>query len=455
MKTIFRYTNIALLTVAIFAAGAVATFAQDACADADGQTKLGDQFRAEFADKSEDGRKKAISTGKSFLEKYGACESAKDLSEYLKGQIPKMDAALAKMIADRIRGERIARFDGALKTKNWDDVYASGKELLANYEDLRTVEIVLASVGGEEAFKANFKYGDDAIRYAKMSITDLDAGKPFQVAGAEKLGLASAKDGYNFAYPNRPDAVGWMNLYIGYITQVGKKDKAGAAPFLYKATQSASEAAKNPVSFELIGAYYFEELNKVVEKIQLAAKDQKDTDAPDVAQKKVDDIKALVAMSNGISERAMDAFSRAYTLGKDAAYKAKMKKNVADAYKVRFAKETGVDEWIATAVAKPFVNPTTPVAPISDPEPTATASTGTGVGAANGTGVGAANGTGIGASNGSGMGGAKPATTTTTTKPATTTTVVKPAATPAKTPATKVTKPEAVVKKPAAKKKVG
>lgn len=220
------------------------------------------------------------------------------------------------------------------------------------------------------------------------------------VGGKETIGL------FAFSYPNRNDAIGWMNLYVGYMTQAGKKDKAGAAPYLYKATQSTSAAAKNPVSFEMIGAYYFEELNKVVEKIQLAAKDQKDTDAPDIAAKKVEDIKALVAMSNGISERAMDAFSRAFTLAKDPAYKAKMKKNVADAYKVRYAKEEGVDAWITSAVAKPFVNPTTPVAPISDPEPTTT--TGTTTPPAAGTTV--------------------PATTA--AKPSTT--PAKPAATPAK-----------------------
>jgi hypothetical protein len=334
----------------------------------------------------------------------------------------------------------VGRFDNALKGKAWDDVYASGKEILQKYpEDFRTVEIVLASLAGEEAFKGNFKYADEGVRFAKQSIADLDAGKPFVVGGVTRYGLA-LKDVYNFAYATKEEATGWMNLYIGYILQVNKKDKTGAAPYLYKASQSTADVGKNPVSFELIGGYYFDELNKVVEQIQAKAKDQKDTDPADVAQKKVDEIKALVALSNGISERAMDAFSRAYTLGKDPAYKARMKKNVQDAYKVRFAKEDGVDQWIAAAVAKPFINPATPVTPISDPEPVTTttsgpgtgvgAANGNGVGAANGTGVGAANGTGIGAANGSGVGGAKPAAT-----PA------KPGATPAKPANAGVIKP--------------
>ncbi|MEQ1604977.1 MAG: hypothetical protein ABL999_08915 [Pyrinomonadaceae bacterium] len=450
MKTIFRYTNIALLTAAIFAAGAMAIFAQDACADTAGQTALYDTFLAKFPTKTIEGRKAFIEIAKQFVDKYGACDTTKENTTYFKDNIPKWEAAVKKMEEQAIKDALVKRFDGAITAKNWDEVYASGKEILQKYpEEFRTVEIVLASVGGEEAFNANFKYADDAIRYAKVSISDLEGGKSFMVNGKEVLGL------FAYSYKTRTEAVGWMNLYIGYITQVAKRNKAEAAPYLYKASQSSSDAAKNPVSFELIGAYYFEELNKVVEKIQTAIKGQSDTDAPDVAAKKVEDIKALVAMSNGISERAMDAFSRAYTLSTSPAAKAKMKKNVVDAYKVRFAKETGVEEWIATAVAKPFVNPTTPVAPISDPEPTSTTgNAGTGIGAANGTGTGAANGTGIGAAKGTGMGGAT-GTGIGGAKPVTTTNVVaKPASVPAKTaPVTKTAKPATPSKGAVAKRK--
>ncbi|MFT3744299.1 MAG: hypothetical protein QM785_08385 [Pyrinomonadaceae bacterium] len=423
MKTIFRYTNVAVLTAMIFAAGALGTWAQDACGDAAGQTASYDNFLEKFKVKTIEGRKAFIEAAKQFMDKYGACDSAKENAAYFKAQIPKWEDAVKKMEEEARKTALVTRFDNALKAKNWDEVYPAGKDILAAYpEDFRVVEIVLAAVGGEEAFKANFKYNDDALRYAKASIADLEANKAFKVGDKERFGLSLA-NAYNFEFANRADAIAWMNLYAGYIVGAGQKNKAAAAPYLYKASQaSASDAAKNPVSFELIGNYYFEELNKVVEQIQAKIKDQKDTDAADVAAKKVEDIKALVAMSNGISERAMDAFSRAFTLAKDPAYKAKMKKNVADAYKVRFAKETGVDEWIASAIAKPFVNPTTPVAPITDPEPTTTTSNtsgpGTGTGAPSGTGIGAANGTGIGAANGSGIGGTKASPTTTTAKPA-------------------------------------
>lgn len=404
MKTIFRYANIGLLAGAIFATGAITTSAQDACADTDGLTKLDAQFRAELPNKTVEGRKKTLSTAKQFLEKYGSCEPAKDLAAYLQKQIPIIEKAIKDLEEGAIKQQRLNRFDTAWKAKNWDDTFASGKEILANYPDeYRTVEIALATVGGEEAFKANFKYNDDSIRLAKQSLADLSANKPFVVAGKDAYGL------FELAFKNKDEAVAWLNLYTGYMIQVGQKNKPAALPYLYTATQSSvPEVSKNSVPYALIGDYYFDELNKVVAQIQAKAKEQNDADPADVAQRKVDEIKALVAMSNGISERAMDAFSRAFTYGKDAAYKAKMKKNVADAYKVRFAKDEGVDAWITATVAKPFVNPTTPVQPVTDPEPAKT-TTGTNLGTPSGTGIGAANGSGIGAANGTGVGAAKTA----------------------------------------------
>ncbi len=346
---------------AIIALGAAAGFAQDACTDADGQTTLGDKFRAQYPAKDIDGRKAAIETGKQFLEKYGSCDSAKELSDYLKTTIPKMEANLKVAMEADVKAKMISRFNTAYTAKNWDEVYPAGKELLAKYPDeFRDVELVLGSVGYDESFKNNFKYNDETLRYARMSIADLEAGKTFSA----NYGVPK-----EFVYKSKDNALGWMNMTIGYIIQSAQKNKKDAQPFNYKATQANSETSKNPVPFELIGGYYFEELNKIVDEIQVLAKTQSDKDTPEVAQQKVDAIKAKVAMSNGTAERAMDAFSRAYTLGKDPTYKAKMKKNVEDAYNVRFGKRESVDAWIASAITKPFVSPLTAIAPIKDPEP--------------------------------------------------------------------------------------
>lgn len=413
MKTIFRSTNLLLILAAIIAFGAVAGMAQDPCTDADGQTKMQDEFDTLYADKKDlNVRQRAIDSGKSFLEKYGNCESAKVRADWLKAQIPKMETNLR--IARDLAAENalVGRFDTAMKAKNFDEVYVTGKEVLAKYpEKYRAAEIVLGSIGFDEAYKGNNKYNDDALRFAKASIADLESGKTFTTFGVNP-----------YIYKTKEDALGYMNLTIGYITSVSQKNQLGSLPYLYKTTQGTSEASKNPIAFELIGNYYFAELNKIVEQIAaLSASQNKPGITPEELQKIVDDIKGKVAMSNGTSERAMNAFARAYTHGQAPAYKAKMKKNVEDAYNVRFGKKDGVDPWIATAVAKPFINPTTPIEPIKDPEPVAPVAQPT----------------------------TAPATAPATTIKPPVTAPAKPAATSVKNPA----KPQAVVKKKTTKKK--
>lgn len=368
MKTIFRYTNIALLVATVVTLGALSGFAQDACGDAEGQLALREKFTAEFAKKDIAGRKSAIDTGKQFLEKYGACESAADMAVYLKTNLPIMEKNYTKMVEDAAKVALYARFNKAVETKNWDEVYASGKEILAKEPDQLDVMITLGSIGYDELFegRTDFKYNEDTLRFARQAIAAIESGKT-----SETYGL------YRWAFKDKNAALAELNLTIGYITQIAKKNMKEALPYLYKVTQSSTAAAKNPIPYDLIGRYYFAELNLLVDKIKAAEATQNPEDSVEVAQKKVDDIKALVAMANGTAERAMDAFSRAFTNADPKAvdYKKQMKSNVEAAYKLRFGKTDGVDSWIAAVASKPFPNPTSPITPISDPEPVKTATT--------------------------------------------------------------------------------
>ena len=368
MRTIFRYTNIALVLAVMVGIGAVAGFAQDPCGDAEGQLALSDKFRADFPKRDLPGRKSAIDTGKQFLEKYGACESAKDMADYLKANLPTMEKNYNALVAETEKQALYTRFDTAVKAKNWDDVYASGKEILAKEPEQLDVMITLGSIGYDELFegRTNFKYNDDTLRFAKQAIAAIDAGKTSKTFGL-----------FQWSFKDKATALAELNLTIGYLTQVALKNKKDAAPFLYKVTQSSTAAAKNPIPYELIGRFYFDELNALVEKIKAAEAAQSPTDTAEVAQKKVDDIKGLVALANGTAERAMDAFSRAFTNAdpKAAEYKKQMKSNVEAAYKLRFGKVDGVDKWIAGVTAKPFPNPTSPITPVSDPETTTTTTT--------------------------------------------------------------------------------
>src|SRR5262249_11436954 len=142
------------------------------------------------------------------------------------------------------------------------------------------------------------------------------------------------------------------------------------------------------------------EIAKMIEKQKTLATD-------DEKVKYDAEIKAKVGLFNGYTERALDAFGRANNVAPsgtptEKTYKDGIYKQIQALYKRRFDKDTGLDQYMAAALAKPFPNPTSEVAPINDPEPAET--TNTSVGAANGTGVGAAKGTSAGAANGTGVG---------------------------------------------------
>lgn len=416
MKTIFRYANIAVLSAAFIVLGSTAGFAQDPpkdpCTEPE-QATARDKISTLFTDKTLAGRKSYVAEGKAFLERYGACESAKDMVDYLKPQLPKLEDTIKKMEADQKKAALLTPFDAALKAKNFDQVFSLGKQILAEYPDeFRTVEIVLASIGGDEAFfKANNKYADDALQFARQSIADLESGKSFVV------GKETSYNVLGFGFKTKEDALGWLNLYIGYITNAVKKDKAGSLPYLFKATQSASESKTKPAPYALIGYYYLAEGDKLTDEIQALIADQKKEDTEEVAKQKVEAIKAKVALSNGVNERAIAAFAKAIPLITDAAYKADIKKALDFSYNRRFGKMEGLDAFVANAQKQAFVDPRTPVTPISDPDPTT-----------------------------------EPATTTTTTTTAPTTTpAVKPTTSPVKPPTAPASKPSSTtIAKPAA-----
>ena len=78
MKTIFRFLSLAVLAAGFIAAGNTAGFAQDACADVDGQTALYTKFTGVYGKNDEASLTTAVDSGKQFLEKYGECATVKE-----------------------------------------------------------------------------------------------------------------------------------------------------------------------------------------------------------------------------------------------------------------------------------------------------------------------------------------------------------------------------------------
>lgn len=370
MKTIFRFVKMGLVVTALAVVGATAALAQDPCADSAGQTALDAKFRENY-DKDLAKRKIAVEAGKEFLEKYGTCEATKDFSDYLKTAIPQIEEQNKKEEALTAAKALYGRFDKAVVAKNWDEAFASVREIAAQYPDNSLDQIItVASIGYDQAYAKNNKYNDETLRLAKQAISMIESGKT-----SKRYGLF----GGGWEYKTKENALGWMNLTVGYITYYVNKNKKDALPYLYKASQATSDTKSNPLVFEAIGGYYFDEVSKLAEQVKTMIADQKDTDPDDVKAKKEADIKAKIALLNGYAERAIDAYARAHKVTKDTpaevkAYKDGLYKTIQSLYNVRFAKTDGVDAFIASLVSKPMPDPTSTVAPIIE-EPKATDTT--------------------------------------------------------------------------------
>jgi hypothetical protein len=448
MKTIFRFLALAMLLTAFTAASVTTSFAQDQAAE---MKALYDIYIANYDKPEIEKKEAAITAAKQYVEKFGANADAKQQVDYFKTAIPDLEKAVAALKQKAIDAGNakamqalFTRFDTALKgtggKANPSETYAAGKEIVAKQPDFLDVILVLGSVGFDQAV-ANppvDTYNDDAITYAKMAIQKIEENKPSKTGNYGVL---------QYAYKNKenPDgknnALNWMNYNIGYIMyyRQGKDNpakKKEALPYLYNATKFTSTNQKNPTAYQAIGAWYLDEAIRIDGERQkkLAANGNKDNE----------ETLAMVGEQKGYADRAIDAYSRAYKLGKasvkpDKTYTDSLYNRLKELYAFRYdGKTDGIDAFVATVDKTPFPDPTTAITPVKveTTEPATTTSTTTTPATT------------------------KPPTTTPTPKPATTpTTTTKPptAGTTTTTGSTAETKPAATVKtnvkKPAPKKK--
>lgn len=379
MKKVFRFSGIALLAAAFAGAGATATYAQDPCADADGQAATYAKFTELYPKTDLASRREAVSTAKSFLEKYGACEPVKEQNDYFKNAVPAMEKAIKDIeTADKLKG-LFGRFDAGIKGNNADEVYSAGKEILAVQPDNINIIVPMGVMGAYQSNASNnFKYTEDGLRFANLALSKINAGAQFTKPG----GKAGAFQ-YEFT---KPEALAELKFAVAYLSYYGKKDKAAALPLYYELTQSGGAYKEDPRIYGTIGDYYVEQQKPVAEQIRLKIAEQQAAGTSEERKLALEEeIKQQVALFNGYNERILDAYGRAYKVTKDTpankAYRDNLYKIMQDVYKRRFDKETGLDAYIASTTAKPFPNPTTEVQPVSTPDPATTNTTTSGAAA--------------------------------------------------------------------------
>ncbi|MEP6705003.1 MAG: hypothetical protein ABJB34_09375 [Acidobacteriota bacterium] len=378
MKTIFRFLSTGVLSAAIVAVGAVAGFGQTTaaatpnanCADIDGHNALYTKFTAVYGAKTLPDMKIALSTGKEYLEKYGTCtEAFKDQIEFVKPHVARLETAVP--VREKADGMKpfFVRYDAGIKGDNAAEVLAAGKEILNVQKDDVNIMVPMALSASYQSNKDNaYKFSDEGLRYTNMALAKLKSGaeltkkddKGVPVVGVLKYTLT------------KDQAIGELTYAAAYLNYYGKKDKNTALPLYYELSQSPVYKS-DPRVYGTIGDYYIEQGAPVGEEIAKLIQQIKDASDDKVKADLDTQVKVKIALFNGYTERALDAYTRAHSVAKSdtpatKAYKDSLYKIMQGLYKRRFEKETGLDAFVSTTLSKPFPNPTTPVTPISDPE---------------------------------------------------------------------------------------
>jgi hypothetical protein len=359
MKTLFRVLALGIFLTAFSAL----TFAQEQKPDL---AVLFDQFKKEGppAKTKCPGRSAALVTGKKIVELYGTDPLNQEVIKFVKDRM----AAIEK--EDPVC-ERNNAYNDAFKSKNWANVFTTGKAVIAGEGDSPValdVMLDLVSVGYDRAaVDKNDTFNSETLSLAKTALQKIESGK---TSGTGKYGVF-------VPFNNKDAAQSWLNYIIGWQMYNKLNQKKEALPYLYKATLISNEKKNDTSIYTNIGTYYFDEAVALDAKYREMRKANNNEDT--------DETKALLALARGTADRAADAFGRAYKIAaadpKLATLKTNVAKTLTDLYKFRFnmadAKQADVDKYISDLVAKPMPDPGTAVTPVVEQVNTATTTSST------------------------------------------------------------------------------
>ncbi len=222
--------------------------------------------------------------------------------------------------------------------------------------------VPLGAIGLYESYNKNYTFNADTLRYAKMAIDKMNSG-----VTSPKYGV------FQFQYDTKENALSEMNYSIAFITYHVNKNKKEGIEYYYKVSQMPGKNKTTSAVFETIGAYYFDEVAALADKVKSLIAEQQALPTDEEKAAKDKEIKSAIAMLNAYLERSMDGYGRARALvtktDADAQkYKDFLTAKLKTLYTVRFEKEDGLDSYIASAIKKPLPDPTQPVQPVEDPE---------------------------------------------------------------------------------------
>lgn len=260
---------------------------------------LAKDFATRFAKDNKDGKDKAVTQVKAFVEGY-----------------------------------RENLFYAAADGNKYADAFAIGKEILAEHPDDVGVLINLAHAGyGSMGTNRDKTYADDTITYAQKAAQALEAG--------------SVPKAFN-PFRDKEEALAWMYFIPGFVQL--DKDIRESAINIYKATTFNSPIKESSMPYYLISAYYEDAYGKLSTdlKAKVAAKTISDADfktANDRVNKSID--------------LMMDAYARAYKKGEAEKNPnaAQWKDRLTQIYKFTKKTEEGLPEYIKYVITTPLPDP--------------------------------------------------------------------------------------------------
>ena len=260
---------------------------------------LAKDFVARFAKDNKDGKDKAVTQVKAFVEGY-----------------------------------RENLFNAAVDGGKFADAYALGREILAEHPDDLGVTINLAHTGYTSMGANRDKtYADEAIGYAKKAAAALESG-------------AVPK---NWApYKDKNEALAWMYYIPGFI--LIDKDGKESASYIYRATMIESPIRDSSLPYYLIAGYYEDVYAKLSTELKAKMGDQKMSDA---------DFKAANDRVNKAVDLMMDAYVRAFKKGEAEKNPnaAQWKARLTQVYKFSKKTEEGLTEFINYIITTPLPDP--------------------------------------------------------------------------------------------------
>ena len=361
MKGMLKLVGTGMIS-ALMLVGAVSVFGQDPCGDTEAQTALYNKFLAVYNDKAN--MSSALTLGKEFIDKYGACATLEAQSGFVKKEVARLDRLVK-------RAAMFKRYDDAVKADNPTEIVAAGKEILTIVPDDMNIVVPMALSSSYKSTKENsYKYSADALHYSQLALDKIKGGWTFvKVNDVDKRTPEVGVYQYTF---KKDQVIDELTYSIASMNYYAKKNKAVALPLYYSLSQSSGSFKSDPRVYAPIGDHYLEEAAPIFDQIAALIKEQSATSDETVKADLETKIKPKIGLLNGHLERAIDAYCRAYIGAKAGAYKDNLLKLVQGYYKRRYEKDADATLCSPSTMATSFVDPMTPVTPVVDPDPAPT-----------------------------------------------------------------------------------